>query len=425
MTSDARTKMTPYHWRLFLFLGVASFFEGYDHIALSQILPNFRAEMGVSEVLGSRMVGVIMAGTVVAFLLVRYADRVGRRPVLTLTIAGYTICSFLSGLSPNWWVFMVLQFLARIFLIGEWAISMVYAAEEFPADRRGLMIGLVNAFAAFGSVACAGLVPILLDSAPEGWGWRSVYFVGTLPLILLAFARRSLKETRRFEEQKGIELPSLFAIWSTPYRRRVVQLAIIWALTYLCTQTAVFFWKEHAVAADGPLRYTDAQVGGIVVVAALVAMPLTFAVGHLFDLVGRKLGAAIVYGVMAFAVVGAYAQTNLVLLTISLTAAIFGGTAVLPVLNAFTTELFPTESRSQAFAWSNNLLGRIGYIGGPFIVGELHKLYGWGPSVIGTVPFLVLALLLIQFWLPETRGKELEESSALPDREAKGPVAFE
>ncbi len=36
---------SPYHKRLFVFLSVATFFEGYDFTALSQILPNLRADM--------------------------------------------------------------------------------------------------------------------------------------------------------------------------------------------------------------------------------------------------------------------------------------------------------------------------------------------------------------------------------------------
>jgi putative MFS transporter len=92
---------------------------------------------------------------------------------------------------------------------------------------------------------------------------------------------------------------------------------------------------------------------------------------------------------------------------------ILGTTAVLQVLNAFTTELFPTELRSDAFAWSNNLLGRIGYTLSPLIVGYLAPLWGWGPAVTVTAVFLVFALTLILVFLPETAGKELEETSRL------------
>ena len=167
--SDAapEEKLTRHHWQLFGFLSVATFFEGYDHIALSQILPEFRADMNVGEGEGGLIVSLINIGTILAYLLVRKADTWGRKRVLTITIGGYTLMSFLTGLAPNVWVFALAQFVARIFLIAEWAISMVYAAEEFPASKRGLMIGLIQAFSSLGGVACAGLAPLFLSTSNQ------------------------------------------------------------------------------------------------------------------------------------------------------------------------------------------------------------------------------------------------------------------
>lgn len=422
-----KTKLTAYQWRLFLFLSVATFFEGYDQIALTQILPELRADLGVGEGAAGVMVAVINVGTILAYLLVRQADRWGRRRVLTITIAGYTVFSLLSGLAPNVWAFAAFQLVARVFLIGEWAVSMVYAAEEFPAERRGLMIGLIQAFSSFGAVVCAGIVPLLLDSP---WGWRTVYFVGTIPLILLAFARRSLRESARFEQldeaTRTADKP-LFAIFRTPYRKRVLQLALIWGCTYVCTQTAVTFWKEYAVApapAAGP-HLTDGDVGLIISVAAVGAMPLVFAVGWLLDKLGRRAGAAIVFVATSVSCVAAYTlEGDPVLMTLAVLGAVFGASAVLPVLNAYNTELFPTNLRSDAFAWSNNLLGRIGYVLAPAIVGPAAAVWGWGPPVALTAIGPLIALVLILRLLPETRGKELEETAAIPPERPVAPAEF-
>ncbi|MFK7985997.1 MAG: MFS transporter [Sandaracinaceae bacterium] len=408
-------KLTPYHWKLFGFLSVATFFEGYDHIALSQILPEFRADMGVSAGEGGSIIAFINVGTILAYLLVRRADSWGRKRVLTITIAGYTVMSLLSGLAPNVYFFAVAQFVARIFLIAEWAISMVYAAEEFPAAKRGLMIGLIQAFSSLGGVACAGLTPIMLQSS---WGWRMVYFVGTVPLLLLAVARRGLKESKRFEEMSALERQqkSIFRIWRTPYRKRVLQLAAIWGFTYVCTATVITFWKEYAQApapAAGP-HLEASEVGGIIVIAAVGAMPLVFAAGKLIDVLGRRIGATIIFLITIVSSIAAYTiETSVPLLTLSIVGAIFGVSAVLPVLNAYTTELFPTHLRGDAFAWANNLLGRFGYVLAPLFVGFAADAYGWGISVALTAIGPMIALGLILWLLPETKGRELEETSRM------------
>src|SRR5438552_14453176 len=177
------TPLSAYQKRLFVFLSVATFFEGYNYMALGQILPNLRADFGLSKGAAGYLVAAINVGTVLAYLLVRQADRWGRRPVLTVTITGYTICSFMTGLTGGPYGFAALQLLARVFLIGEWAVAMVYAAEEYPSERRGMVIGVIQASAALGAILCAGVVPVLLRSP---FGWRAVYFVGAVPLVAIA-----------------------------------------------------------------------------------------------------------------------------------------------------------------------------------------------------------------------------------------------
>src|SRR5690349_20865852 len=100
---------TPYQKRLFAFLSVATFFEGYDFMALTQILPELRKSFSLDETAGGILVSFINIGTVLAYFLVRRADRWGRKRVLTLTILGYTTFTFLCGISPNVWAFAACQ----------------------------------------------------------------------------------------------------------------------------------------------------------------------------------------------------------------------------------------------------------------------------------------------------------------------------
>lgn len=407
--TDTDDPQRAYRKKLLFFLGVATFFEGFDQMAIAQLLPSVQRDFELSDSHIGVLVAFVNFGTVLAYLLLRQADRIGRKPLLNITIVGYAITSFLSGLAPESITFACLQMLSRIFLIGEWVVSTIYAAEEFPARERGFAIGLINAFSSLGAVVCAGVVPLLLHTP---WGWRTVYFVGTVPLFALAIARRGIRETARFEaipleERKPA---ALFRIFSTPYRKRVLQLALIWGLTYLCTQTAITFFKSRAV---DELHRTEGEVGAIITVAAIVSMPLVFGVGKLFDRFGRKPTATFVFLSAAIGCVGAYTVTSTPLLYVFAILAVFGCAAVLPALNAFNTELFPTDLRSDAFAWSNNLLGRIGYVLSPLAVGAAAEQYGWGTSVALTAIGPVLALVLVWRWLPETSGRELEDTAKL------------
>ena len=402
------TPLTPYQKRLFVLLSVATFFEGYDFLALSQLLPELRADMGISRFGAGVLFAFVNFGTVVAYLLVRRADVWGRKRVLMITIAGYTIFTAATAASWNATSFAIFQFLARIFLIGEWVISMVYAAEEFPAERRGTVIGVLQAFSTLGALVCAGVVPILMKTSLE---WRSVYLVGIAPLLLLMFARRGLKETERFAAQTAPRVsPPLLRIWRTPHRKRMLQLALIWFLTYACTQSAISFWKEFAVTDRG---WTDGDVARALLLAAVGSLPFVFAAGKLLDVIGRRRGAVVIFTLTSAGVFAAYYLDSRIGLTLGLGASMFGVTAVLPVLNAYTTELFPTDIRGDAFAWANNLLGRFGYVFSPIFIGYAAEHVGWGRAIQPTAVLPLIALALILLWLPETNKLELEESAAL------------
>jgi MFS transporter, putative metabolite:H+ symporter len=408
MTAAPRAPLSPYQRRLFGFLSVATFFEGYDFFALTQLLTNIRREFQLDFAAAGWLLSVINAGTVLAYLLVGVADRWGRRRVLSVTILGYTTFTLLSGLAPNVWFFGGFQLLARVFLIGEWATSMVIAAEEFPADRRGTVIGVVQAASALGGVVCAGVVPVVAGS----FGWRSIYFIGVVPLLLLAWARRGMRETERFERVRVEERTSLFAIFRTPYRRRVLELGAIWFLTYVCTQNGVTVWKDYAL---GELQLSDKQAAFVITIAALASMPLSFFAGKLFDSVGRRRGAALAFACLIAGIFGIYGFSRVSWLVVGMILAMFGINATLSVLNAFTTELFPTSLRGSAFAWSNNVIGRTGYWLSPLAIGQLAQGIGWGPVIRGSIVFPIVAVVLLLLWLPETSGRELEDTASFPE----------
>jgi len=415
MTTDAVAsapeRLTSYQRRLVLFLGVASFFEGFDSLALSQLLPRISADFGLGAAREGLVVGAVQLGPLLSCLLVRHADRVGRRRVLSWTIAGYTLFSALSGLAPGPLGFALLQLLAKGFLVAEWAVSMVVVAEEFPASRRGFALGLVQALSSLGGIACAGLVPLLVQMTGS---WRGVFWLGSLPLLLLAIWRRNLRETERFAREPPTTPGPLRAIFATPWAGRLWLMSLLWGLTYLCTSNAVTFWKRFVMSERG---WSEPQVAGAMTLAAVGALPLVFLVGRLLDGWGRRRAAVVLLAGTALSVTGAYTLHHPAALTLALGGGIVGASAVLPLLNAITTELFPTRLRADAFAWSNNLLGRLGAVLLPILAGPVAARHGWGIVIASSSIGPLIALLLLRRFVAETAGRELEETSRIDSAE--------
>ncbi|MEK7848261.1 MAG: MFS transporter, partial [Chloroflexota bacterium] len=127
------TQLTPYLWGLMGFITVCTLFEYYDALILNLALPylgrDFRAdarELGLA-------VGAIQLGTVAAFFLVRLADRYGRRPVLLLSIVGYSLFTFLTAFSQGLYDLVAYQFVARALMVTEVGVGSIVLAEELPA----------------------------------------------------------------------------------------------------------------------------------------------------------------------------------------------------------------------------------------------------------------------------------------------------
>jgi putative MFS transporter len=396
---------------LLIFLGAASLCNGFDFIAITQLLPNIRADMGLSVSQGGQLIAFINLGAIAAYGLVGRADRVGRRRMLMLNLAGFALSSLASGLAPGILSLAVMQLLGRMFLIGSTAMAMVYAAEEFPAARRGLTLGIVQGFLSLGMILGAALTPWLLTAST---GWRTVYLIGAVPVLLVPVGRRLVGETRRFQE--AVEAPGAGSmtfreLWRSPYRPRLLIVGFLWFAAFWGTQSAVAFWKEFAVAERG---FSDGQVGAAVAIASFLAMPLIFGVGRFLDRVGRRRGGAGILGFEALAILASYSLTGFLPLVAALVAGIFGAAAVQVVLNAYTTELFPTRCRGLAYAGAKVVIGRVGYVCSPLVTGALAASVGWSGAVSLTAIGPLLAMAALLAFLPETQGAELEETSAMP-----------
>ena len=333
-------QLAPYHRRLFVFLSVASFFEGFDYYALAQLLPELRTAFGLTIPEGTSLASFINIGMVLSFFLVRQGDRVGRHRLLTWTITGYMVFTALSALSQSVAQFALCQLMARLFQSAEVATVMVFAAEEFPADRRGYVLGVIQGTSSLGAIVCAGITP-LLTMTPLGW--RTVYLVGGLPLLLVAYLRRNLKDTARFAATKSAPSLPLTRVFQSQYLRRLLLLSLIWALVMFCTQSALLFWKDFAVTER---HFTAAQVAQCMTIAAVGSLPLVFSVGKLLDVVGRRASAAVVFGLTICGVLLSYTSASQTILTLGVLLGIAGTTSMLSVVQTLTTELFPTEIRA-------------------------------------------------------------------------------
>ncbi len=181
--------ISPAQLRLLGFLTFAMFFENFDLSLLGNALPQIGASFGLSKAGLGDFTGATRFGALPAFFLVPLADRLGRRRLLLVCVVGMSLGSGLTALSQSALQFVLFQVLTRTFIVTASVVTFVVVTEEFPAENRGWGIGMLGGVSAIGFGAGA-LVYAFVDSLP--FGWRALYMVGLVPLLLFPALRRGI-----------------------------------------------------------------------------------------------------------------------------------------------------------------------------------------------------------------------------------------
>ncbi len=401
-------------WSVLGLLALAELFDQYDVGLLGLALSQIQAGLSIPEHQVAGVTAIARLGSIVAFALSVMADRFGRRRLLLVTILGFTACTFATAFVQNAAQFAAMQLLARVFITAETLLAVVVLTEELTARDRGWGIGLLGALGSLGQ-GLAAAVFAFVDVLPLGW--RSLYFIGVVPLLFLAWFRRRLPETRRFEEHRAAREAAEVLGGLAPlvhlarmYPGRVAVLAVaLFPFDFVVT-TAFTFMPKTLQEVHG---YSPGQVTALFLVGGAVGILGNVIAGQLGDRFGRKPVMCTAMVVNALALVGFYGASGwpIPLLWV---ASVFSILAIGVLFKALGSELFPTSHRSTA-SGVRTVVATLGGVTGLALEGGLYELAGsHAAAIIWMTPVLVLPPLVIGLFLPETARRELEEIS--PER---------
>jgi MFS transporter, SHS family, lactate transporter len=208
---------------------VASFLgwtlDAFDFFLVVVTVPSIARDFGVDNAAVAASIGVTLAFRPVgAFLFGLLADRYGRRLPLMIDLVFYSVVEVLSGLAPNFTVFLVLRALFGIGMGGEWGLGASLAMEKVPPRLRGTISGLLQEGYAAGYLLAALAYLVVFPR----WGWRPLFFLGGLPALLALYVRSQVEESEVWERTK---LPT----WGSLARGIASHWALFLYLTLLMT----------------------------------------------------------------------------------------------------------------------------------------------------------------------------------------------
>jgi MFS transporter, SHS family, lactate transporter len=127
------------------------------------------------------------------------ADRFGRRLPLMINIGFFAFAEILTGLAPSYTVLLIVRALFGVVMGGNWGVGTALAMEGAPVDKRGVLSGLLQEGYAAGNVLAAVSYFFLYGRI----GWRPLFFLGSLPAILLViFIRFRVQESKVWHEAR-------------------------------------------------------------------------------------------------------------------------------------------------------------------------------------------------------------------------------
>lgn len=330
-----------------------------------------------------------LAQLICAPLLGRLSDRIGRKPVILISLLGTAVGSFITGAAGALWVL----FLGRI-IDGASGASVAVAqgavTDIAPVSDRPRLLGLLGA--AFGVGFVIG--PALGGLASLGGTHVPFYVAGTLALINAAVAWFRLPETR---PRSSLALQDL-AIDEVPapavpanLSRPAVRLWGLAVVGFIAIVAFSGFEATFSLLIGARFGLTEAGVGAVFVgvgvvlvgVQAGLVRPVNVRLGTVSSLRVGLLFNVIGLGTLSVA-------ESWLLLIVALAFLTVGQGLVSPNLSTLVAGGVPDERRGEALGFQQGV-NAAGRVAGPAMAGVLYDRVSVGVD-FGS-PYLVGAVL--------------------------------
>jgi len=173
-----------------------------------------------------------------AFLFGRLADSYGRRPILMLNIAVYSLLSFSTAFVPDLATFLVVRTAFGIGMGGVWGIGSSLAMETIRPESRGVVSGLLQSGYSSGYLLASVVFGLLYVHV----GWRGMFMTGILPaLLLIPYVYAKVPESPAFDSASSLSKPSIFSILRRHWKLTTYAIILMTAMNFFSHGTQDFY----------------------------------------------------------------------------------------------------------------------------------------------------------------------------------------
>ncbi|MBR0935021.1 MFS transporter [Bradyrhizobium jicamae] len=422
-------ELTKTHWHIATANALGWGFDGMDGVIFGLVSPMVIKEFSLSlPEFRSGMQIALFVGIAGLYFWPWLADRFGRRTLLAVNIALFSLLMPVAALSPTFAIFVVARSLLFFALNGEWSLGSMLVAETWPARLRGRVISITRSAWCLG----ASLAGAITGLVATNFGWRVAVMVPGVIALLAIYVRSTCPESpywvraqdrkRRISEtlSRGGTVSDDDSAWfgkaksvgiSQVFMPDVLPATLV-ALFVACASTCIYgtvgAWMPLYLATEKHWSTTEYSL--FYVFYGLCGFLGLCVVGWLIDRIGRRLTfiVTLIEGAI-FMTLWVYSEDRVLLWAFGL-AWCLGFLGFWGPSTTLTAEIFPTRIRGAA----NGVVWAIAYFVGfvlfPFVTIALQQHTGSFALAFLCIPVLMIAMAIGVFlFVPEHSGKELNE----------------
>ncbi|MFB5188777.1 aromatic acid/H+ symport family MFS transporter [Alicyclobacillus fastidiosus] len=367
--------------------------DGYDLFMYGTIVPSLMQAWHISAVVAGSLNSYALVGMMIgALVLGPLSDRFGRKNVIILSCIGFCVFVGLCGFADGPTMFASFRFISGLGLGGLMPNAVALVTEYSPKPLRSTLVALMFSGHPLGGVLASIIGMHLVPTT----GWRSVLWVGAIPLLAVPLFYALVPDSPTFyanrgqterlaallrkltgdndytaadefvtdtERRKGFPVRKLFA------GGRALSTIMFWLAFFMCLLTM------YGLTTWLPKLMTNAGFALGSSMASLLALNLgaiagAIVGGRLADRFGAKivLVTAFIVAAVSMTSIGSKPSMFILFLLLFIAGGTTTGTQI--VANAYVSQFYPDEVRSTGIGWALGI-GRLGGILGPTMGGVL------------------------------------------------------
>lgn len=428
-------------WSMVVALG--GFLFGFDTAVISGAEKSIQQFWQLSVFEHGLTISIALIGTVIGSVLgSRPSDHFGRKNTLYFVAIAYLLSSLGTAFADNWYMFLVFRFLGGLGVGTSSVTAPIYISEVSPADRRGRLVGLFQFNVVLG-ILISYLSNYLISQIGET-SWRWMLGVQALPSLIFLILIRFIPESPRWlilkkqATEKALEILRIInplnceqelisiqkssldnegnrqqkeSIFSGHYSKPIVLAMLFAFFNQVSGINAIIYYAPRIFEMAGLGAHSSllstVGIGMINFIFTLLAINIIDKVGRRILMLIGSVGLISSLCLVAFTFYSGHFNGFAIPLYMMVFIAFFAFSQG-AVIWVFISEIFPNQVRAQGQTLGSSthwVMAALIAFSFPYFAETL----GGATTFFFFASMMVLQLIFVWRWMPETKGKSLEQ----------------